>query len=62
MKQERINIAIYESKTSERVMKFANKGEGMSKRWWNKVYSLHMNGSLWGVYQTKGGKLRINSI
>ena len=62
MKQERINIAIYESKTSERVMKFANKGEGMSKRWWNKVYSLYLNGNLWGVYQTKGGKLRIHSI
>ena len=62
MKQERFKIAIYESKTSERTIAFANEGMGMSQRWWNKVYSLQNNGLLWGVYQTKGGKLRIHSI
>ena len=51
-------IAIYESKTSEKVVGFANDGYGMSARWWNESHKAQLNGLLWGIYQVPSGLRR----
>lgn len=52
------SIPIYESKNSEKVIAFANKGYGMSKKWWTITQNLDNNGLLHGVYKTSTGLKR----
>jgi len=51
-------VAIHESKTSEKIIAFANRGHGMSESWWKETYNLSQNGLLWGVYQVPTGLRR----
>ena len=51
-------IAIHESKDSEKVVKFASEGNGMSEKWWKETKRLNDEGLLFGVYQVSSGLRR----
>ena len=51
-------IAIYEDKKSENIVKFANSENQMSVRWWKETKRLSEEGLLFGVYQVTTGLRR----
>ena len=51
-------IAIYEDKESEKIVKFASSGNGMSDKWWKETKRLNDEGLLYGVYQVASGLRR----
>ena len=52
-------VAIHESKSSSKVIDFANSGYGMSRKWWRETYRLDVRlGVLWGVYKVPSGLRR----
>jgi hypothetical protein len=51
-------IAIYEDKDSENIVRFANSKNQMSVRWWKETKRLSEEGLLFGVYQVTTGLRR----
>ena len=51
-------IAIYEDKKSENIVKFANSKNQMSGKWWKETKRLSDEGLLFGVYQVATGLRR----
>ena len=51
-------IAIYEDKDSENIVRFANSKNQMSDRWWKETKRLSEEGLLFGVYQVPTGLRR----
>ena len=51
-------IAIYEDKNSENIVRFANSKNQMSDRWWKETKRLSEEGLLFGVYQVTTGLRR----
>ena len=51
-------IAIYENKKSENIVKFANSKNQMSGKWWKETERLSDEGLLFGVYQVPTGLRR----
>jgi hypothetical protein len=51
-------IAIYEDKNSEKLLKFASGGNGMSEKWWTETKRLNDEGLVFGVYQVSSGLRR----
>ena len=51
-------LPIHENRTSTKVIAYAAEGYKMSNLWWKQTHKLQENGELWGIYQTKSGKLR----
>lgn len=58
-------IAIFESKKSEKVVKFATPLDMLkycSQKQVDKILKAHENNMLWGVHFTKSGKIRATYI
>ena len=51
-------IAIYEDKDSENIVRFANSNNQMSVKWWKETKRLSEEGLLFGVYQVTTGLRR----
>jgi hypothetical protein len=61
------NIAVHESKNSEKILFFVPLWikpltKYCSARYANKIIHAKMNGQLYGLYQTKSGRIRANFI
>ena len=58
-------IALHEGKNSDKVVKFISLNEDpkeCSKTYWNAIKQAYNNGSLWGLYLTKTGRIKAQFI